>query len=423
MHDATWRAAVAKYLELVEPIPDQEWAPMRDSVHYRDAEQHPTDIEALACHYEVLRENFGKHARPRQTRKGTGDLSKARADSDIEAVGVDALAELVARYASGSSEVIEIRLQWGGALLTHEQASDWLESHSDKELIERCKKDRALARDLIGTAISKKAPPKPMTHAEFRRTLDRLATLLEGCEKLTPPKLEPSTKPLGTVLANLPPLSSDPVLDLPRLEPAQRKQVMEYSHRLARDLKSDRVLMVGVVVLASAESGVRAYPYYQKRGTLGLLSKNIDAIAKRYRWNPNEALAFVLQGTTPRIRGNFGMTVEVERSDVAPALNRIVMSVDPAASPKAVRDAFAVQRAKLLPHHRKLSAKHETLALFVGDDDFNTGKSWTERMQIWNAGRSANRDWEYANVAVFQRDALVARKRILGSHPTKRGEQ
>lgn len=226
---------------------------------------------------------------------------------------------------------------------------------------------------------------------------------------------QPETQRLTELVRNRSRRSQNPVTLLPRLTLDQRRDVLALSHELALNRIEQGGFVRGVLLLAPPDSTACIFPYYEPNGFMEKLADFCESIAHSYRWSNEDALAFLLLGTKPRIQGNFSFKMKWYPSRVAPALDRIVMEIDPAASPKDVRDAFARERAKRTPHHRRLSPKHQALALFVGSEDFNSADLWLDRMAIWNARESTEPGWSYSNVSVFQRDALVARRRILGT--------
>jgi hypothetical protein len=107
--------------------------------------------------------------------------------------------------------------------------------------------------------------------------------------------------------------------------------------------------------------------------------------------------------------------VETDLASEAPALSRIVLTVDPATPVRAVAERYAVERQRLLGKRpRDLSQKHRELARYL----MRHGElgQWADLMQAWNAAWAEEHpEWPYTLAGTFARDCQQARRRLLGA--------
>ena len=98
-------------------------------------------------------------------------------------------------------------------------------------------------------------------------------------------------------------------------------------------------------------------------GTLDALRQVSEHLSRHYGWEEGWATEFVLTDRIPPIR-------PIESSSSLPStftsLARIVLTIDPALSPKEVMDKYRAERTQLAGNrHRDLSEKHLQLAAFT----------------------------------------------------------
>jgi hypothetical protein len=131
-------------------------------------------------------------------------------------------------------------------------------------------------------------------------------------------------------------------------------------------------------------------------------------LAEEYGWNEAEATLFILTGAVPEIKA----VTSTFQSRRISALSRIVLTLDPALSPKEVAEQYRRIRQEVIPgRHRDLSEKHMQLALFAANR--SEGQTWVDKMAEWNKTHAA--EWKYEEVANFAHDCLQARRRLLRS--------
>jgi hypothetical protein len=151
----------------------------------------------------------------------------------------------------------------------------------------------------------------------------------------------------------------------------------------------------------SPEGWVKRVP--AKAGsTIDHLRHLSERLAVRYRWQKAQATNFILTDAPP-------FTAGVESSvSLGPTSAVITLSLDVALTPRQVADAYRRIKKALLKSQRtkQLSIKHMRLATFSHAQD------WKQEMAKWN---KKNPKWKYQTVAIFRRDALKARERLLSS--------
>lgn len=149
-------------------------------------------------------------------------------------------------------------------------------------------------------------------------------------------------------------------------------------------------------------------------GALDRLRVLGQGLAAAFGWAEEAAVAFVLTGEAPRITDFSAQRVSRQ---TLPVLSRIVMTVDPALTPRQVAQEYSRLRAQeFAQRHRNLGKrgvhKHVQLARFAYQRPAN--KTWDEQRQAWNAGRPT---WHYAHTSKFKRDCQAALQRLLGLEP------
>ena len=143
-------------------------------------------------------------------------------------------------------------------------------------------------------------------------------------------------------------------------------------------------------------------------GTLDALRQVSEHLSRHYGWEEGWATEFVLTDRIPPIR-------PIESSSSLPStftsLARIVLTIDPALSPREVMDKYRAERTQLAGNrHRDLSEKHLQLAAFTSSRP--AGESWKDRMNVWN---DTYDQWRYERETNFGRDCSQAVRRLL--HP------
>ncbi len=144
-------------------------------------------------------------------------------------------------------------------------------------------------------------------------------------------------------------------------------------------------------------------------GTLDALRQVSQQLSRQFCWEEASATHFVLTGTIPPMvpiwsRGSFPSNYS--------SLARIVLTIDPALSPREVVSYYRARRSQLAgSRHRDLSEKHLQLAAFTSTRP--EGESLRDRMNAWN---DTHEQWRYEQETNFGRDCSQAVRRLL--HPT-----
>ena len=142
-------------------------------------------------------------------------------------------------------------------------------------------------------------------------------------------------------------------------------------------------------------------------GVLDELRVVSDRLARRHTWTPAQATTFVLTGNTPLVSP---LRVKVQSSHI-PALSRLVLTVDPAISPRELAEHYRQARQQFVgKRHRSMSEKHTTLVTFMNTRP--PKETYARSMTAWNRKYPK---WKYKAVSNFGRDVKTARKRLLGS--------
>jgi hypothetical protein len=143
-------------------------------------------------------------------------------------------------------------------------------------------------------------------------------------------------------------------------------------------------------------------------GKLERLRQLSERLAQEYGWTEAQSTVFVLTGAVPEITP----VTSSFQSRQLPALSRIVLTIDPALSPKEVAEQYRMARQEAIAgRHRELSEKHMQLAIFAAKHSDN--ETWAEKMAEWN--KTHPEEWRYGEVANFSHDCLQARRRLLRS--------
>lgn len=146
-------------------------------------------------------------------------------------------------------------------------------------------------------------------------------------------------------------------------------------------------------------------------GILERLRQLSDDLSHRYRWQKAQATLFVLTGATPVVSP---LSTTFQYRGPVEAAGRIVLTVDPALTPREVAEAYRRVRKDLLETAtRPISDKHLELAVFGSDRAQE--ETWAERMRVWN---KKHPQWAYSRAANFARDVQRAEQRLL--HPRLR---
>ncbi len=141
-------------------------------------------------------------------------------------------------------------------------------------------------------------------------------------------------------------------------------------------------------------------------GVLEELRELSQRLARRFSWNPLQAVLFILTGAIPSVPL---VRVTSERSASRPAFTRVVLDVDPTASPSLVAEQYRQHRKDIFPRRvRALSARHLKLAAFVARRA--GAATWPELFEEWNRKHAK---WKYQRRNIFKRDCVRARMRVL----------
>jgi len=151
-------------------------------------------------------------------------------------------------------------------------------------------------------------------------------------------------------------------------------------------------------------------------GPLRILYQLAERLAKFFRWNPADAVIFVLTDRIPPVDlysvaptwpPSSEMGSEFEGLRPIACLGRITITVDPLITPREVSEIYSPIRAKLLKGKPKqLSEKHIYLGGFIAERDTVDLRA----MAAWNAEYSK---WKYKRFSNFARDRRTARKILL----------
>jgi hypothetical protein len=138
-------------------------------------------------------------------------------------------------------------------------------------------------------------------------------------------------------------------------------------------------------------------------------------LARQFAWSPMQATSFVLTGDVPALPL---IRTWTEYSGSRPGCTRIVLEVDPTATPRLVAEQYRqVRRTSFTRRIRNLRLKALKLAAFAAQQPAET--VWVSRMKAWNRKHAKSR---YTRVSNFKRDCLQAQRRLLtlGERPRRR---
>jgi hypothetical protein len=139
-----------------------------------------------------------------------------------------------------------------------------------------------------------------------------------------------------------------------------------------------------------------------------------DSMSRRYGWQPAQSTVFILTDTAPAISMKHA---EASENFHHPVMSRLVLTLDPALSPRQVADFYRkAWKALMEPgRYRNLSEKHTLLAAFSVDraDSPRLREAWNRKYP----------KWAYASESNFGRDLRVARERLLSPSLTFRREK
>lgn len=142
-------------------------------------------------------------------------------------------------------------------------------------------------------------------------------------------------------------------------------------------------------------------------GALESLRRLSARLSEAFRWGEAQATVFVLTDVAPIVEP---ITAETKGSYPISAASRVILSIDPALSPREVADYYRLIRRSAFGgmRHRPQTEKHIQLALFSALRP--KGETWAEQMAAWNAEHP---EWRYAEVTNFHRDCTTAQRRLL----------
>lgn len=142
-----------------------------------------------------------------------------------------------------------------------------------------------------------------------------------------------------------------------------------------------------------------------KGGVLDSLRSLSSRLARIYGWQPFQASTFVLTGVPPLIAAIRSQAVGgIPLSSTA----RIVLDVDPAATPRDVMMQYSRVRDRLTAaRFQPVSEKDLKLA------EFSAVRSTMDRHQLIALWNDQFPDWVYHDPDTFHHDAVLARRRIL----------
>lgn len=144
-------------------------------------------------------------------------------------------------------------------------------------------------------------------------------------------------------------------------------------------------------------------------GILDRLRVLSETLAERYGWLSSESTTFILADVPPV---STPLSARYEKKDIS-ALSRIVLTIDPALSPREVSERYRdVRRQYFAGRHRSMSEKHHTLVLFMNSRPVE--ETYAGGMTAWNRKYP---NWKYTSETNFGRDVQVARRRLLGLKP------
>ncbi len=140
-------------------------------------------------------------------------------------------------------------------------------------------------------------------------------------------------------------------------------------------------------------------------------------LARQFAWSPMQATSFVLTGDAPELPL---IRTWIEYSRSRPGCTRIILEVDPTATPRLVAEQYRqVRRKSFTRRVRSLTTKHLRLAAFAAQQ--SEQESWVSQLRSWN-GRHPK--WKYKRLSNFRREWIQAQRRLLnlGERPRRRAQ-
>jgi hypothetical protein len=131
-----------------------------------------------------------------------------------------------------------------------------------------------------------------------------------------------------------------------------------------------------------------------------------ERLAQRFAWSAMQATTFVLTGEVPALPL---IKPRIEASRRWPCCTRIILEIDPSATPELVEARYREIRLGLFTRRvRALNPKNLGLAAFAAQRP--PDETWPSQMKAWNSQRAER---SYTRVNVFKRDCLQAQRRLL----------
>jgi hypothetical protein len=158
----------------------------------------------------------------------------------------------------------------------------------------------------------------------------------------------------------------------------------------------------------------RAVPlHFVVTSPLSWLARVSRDLSHEFGWSLAQATVFALTGTPPWVK-----VIKVAPSTPQHIRrSRVMLSVDPMASPEEVAAAYRALREQVVPmgqRQRGITAKEVRLALFTRHAVRRERRTWEKARRAWNAQYP---DWSYGHASNFQRDAQRAERWLFVDGP------
>ena len=154
---------------------------------------------------------------------------------------------------------------------------------------------------------------------------------------------------------------------------------------------------------------------------LHLLREISEQLAIAYGWTTAQATVFVLTDRVPLVDL---VTHAYGRREI-PGTPRILLTVDPVATPEEVLEYYRAVRQELLgmrERQRAITAKEVVLAFFLAQrQPLSVAETWASRRADWNA--QTPDEWWYSQTSNFQRDCQRVRRWFGMGEGEREGEQ
>jgi hypothetical protein len=149
----------------------------------------------------------------------------------------------------------------------------------------------------------------------------------------------------------------------------------------------------------------RAVPlHFVVTSPLTWLARVSRDLSQEFGWSLAQATVFALTGMSPWVK-----VIKVTPSTPQHIRrSRVLLSVDPMASPEEVAATYRAIREQVVPmgqRQRSITAKEVRLAMFYRSAVRTEHRTWEDARQAWNARYP---HWENNHATNFQRDALRA---------------